>query len=71
MKIIQKNSECIGCGVCVAVCPEFWEMQDDAKAKPKLGKKNTNGDFEFEVDEVGCNKDAAESCPVQVISLGD
>lgn len=70
MKIIQKHEECIGCGTCVALCPKFWEMGDDGKAYPKGGKKNLKtGDWELEVEKVGCNKDAAEACPVNVISI--
>ncbi len=71
-KIIQNYEECIGCGTCVALCPKFWEMADDeAKARPKLGKKNEEGNYEFEVEDkkIGCNKDAAEACPVQVIKI--
>ena len=70
-RIIQDHEGCIGCGTCVILCPDFWEMGDDMKAHPKQGKKNPEGDYEFEVDEkdVGCNKEAAEACPVQVIKI--
>lgn len=71
-KIIQKYGECIGCGTCVALCPKFWEMVDcDMKARPIGGKKNKAGEYELEVDEesLGCNKDAEDACPVQIIKI--
>jgi ferredoxin len=70
-KIIQDYKGCIGCGTCVALCPEFWEMNDeDMKARPINGKKNEKtGNYELETKNVGCNKDAADACPVRVISV--
>lgn len=58
-KITQDHEKCIGCGTCVALCPENWEMQDDGKARPK---KTT-------VEEIGCNQQAADSCPVACIHI--
>lgn len=58
-KIMQDHEICIGCGNCVAVCPENWEMGKDGKAKPK----------KTVVKEVGCNKAAAEGCPVECIHI--
>ncbi len=71
-KVVQKHEECIGCGTCVAMCPKFWEMGEDGKAYLKGGKKNSEtGEYEMEVKEWECNKDAADACPVQIISLRD
>lgn len=71
-KIIQNHKDCIGCGTCVALCPEFWEMNGDGKVRPKLSRQNSvTGNLEFEVEEkdASCNKEAADSCPVQVIEI--
>ncbi len=57
-KIIHDREKCIGCGACVSVC-DNWEMGDDGKAKLK----------KTEVEEVGCNKEAVEICPVQCIKI--
>lgn len=53
------KDECIGCGSCAAVCPDFFEMSDDGKANFK-GK---------EVNDLGCIKEASEICPVNAIQI--
>lgn len=68
-KVIQNHEGCIGCGTCVALCPKFWEWNEDGKATLKGGKKNKKGELELEVKEAECSKDAAEACPVQVIRI--
>jgi len=55
--MVKINKEkCIGCGACVSICSEVFEMADDGKAKVKA-QKNT-----------GCVKEAINSCPVDAIS---
>ena len=52
-------SLCEGCGSCVAVCPEVFELRDDGKA------------WVIGVDK--CNtcdcQEAADICPVQAITF--
>jgi len=62
---------CIGCAACEAVAPEFWEMNQDGKSDIKRGKNLENGCQELEIDEKNYaeNKEAADSCPVNVIHL--
>jgi len=69
MKIIHEREKCIGCGSCVALCPKFWEMAEDGKSTLKNAAKNEEGNYELEVKEAGCNQEAADSCPVQIIHL--
>ncbi len=57
--IKQDHEKCVGCGACVAVCSDNWEIGEDGKARPKNQK----------VEEIGCNKEAMEACPVQCISI--
>jgi len=68
VKIIHDRDVCIGCGACVAVCSAYWEMGDDGKSKLK-GAKNNGGKFELQAKEPACNKDAAQSCPVNCIHI--
>ncbi|MFQ5647822.1 MAG: ferredoxin [Candidatus Aenigmatarchaeota archaeon] len=63
-EIIHKRDGCIGCGACAAACPEFWEMGSDGKSTLKGNKGN-----KLKLDEPGCNKEAADACPVGVIEV--
>jgi len=56
-KIEVDLEKCIGCGICTS-CDNF-EMQDDGKAHAK----------QAEVDEVGGNQEAADSCPEGAIKV--
>lgn len=60
-EIVQERTKCIGCGACVATCPDNWEMAKDGKSKPK---KKIISQKEF-----GCNKAAADICPVSIIHI--
>jgi len=68
-KVIHQKDKCIGCGTCIAVCPGFWHMGDDGKASLKDAKDVGEGKFELEIEDIGCNKEAAASCPVQIITI--
>ena len=61
-KIEMVEGECIGCGLCASLCPDNWEtVEKDGQLKAK--PKNT------EIEELGCNRDAAEQCPVNCIHI--
>ena len=56
--VVDKD-KCIGCGLCVSLCPDVFELGEDGKSRVK------NPD--------GCNacdcKEVAESCPAGAIKL--
>jgi len=55
--VVKINRElCIGCGACQSICPEVFEIDDEAKAII-LTKKNSL-----------CIKEAIDSCPAEAIS---
>ena len=54
-KIIQQRDKCIGCGTCVAVCPDFWQMGSDGKSNLKGAKDAGGNKFELETGNAGCN----------------
>ena len=57
-KIVHEVEKCIGCGSCASICPENWELKG-GKSKPK----------KIEMEEIGCNQEAADACPVQCIHI--
>lgn len=56
-KVKVDDSLCTGCGLCVANCPEVFEMGDDSLAH-------------VIADKCSCDlKEVAEQCPVNAISV--
>lgn len=51
------EEKCIGCGMCVSVCPEVFKLEN-GKSHVIKSKKNP---------APNCVKEAAESCPVGAI----
>ncbi len=58
-KIKVDKKKCIGCGACVNVCNNFKLV--NGKSVPK--KAN--------VEKITCEKKAANSCPVDAISISN
>ena len=56
-KIEVDKNNCIGCAACTVACNNF--VMDGDKAKP----------VKAEVDELTCNQEAADSCPVTAIKI--
>lgn len=67
----QDRPNCIGCGACVAVAPNHWEVSEDGKVSIINGKKRQDGFEEKTINkqELQENTEAAESCPVNVIHI--
>ncbi|MDZ7738113.1 MAG: ferredoxin [Bacteroidales bacterium] len=57
IKKVWIEEGCTSCGLCEDICPEVFEMEDEAVVK---------SDADFEANE-DCITEAAESCPVDVI----
>jgi ferredoxin len=53
------QASCIGCGACVATCPECFDM-DEKKGKAKAKKPKCDSP---------CAQDAADNCPVEAIAV--
>lgn len=65
---------CIGAAACVAVDPDNWAIVEDGKVDLKDSKQDTKTKFFIrEIDEIELQKwkEAAESCPVNVIHIID
>jgi ferredoxin len=53
---VNKNG-CIGCGICVGLCPETFVFDADGKSEV-INTATTD-----------CAKEAAKACPVNVITV--
>jgi ferredoxin len=60
MRVSVDEDSCTGCGLCVDVCPELFEMEGDI-ARAKVS--------EVPEGQEDCAEEAAESCPVEAIDL--
>ncbi len=59
VKIKQDHDKCIGCGACASICPDNWEDKENGKYGP----------IKTTVKDVGCNQEAADTCPVSCIKV--
>ena len=70
VKVIFEKNKCIGCGSCATVCPKFWGLDTQGKARLKKAKRNADTkNQELEVEKVDCNKEAMNNCPAQCIHI--
>lgn len=60
MKVEIDRDGCIGCGLCAATCSEVFRISDDGLAEVYASPS------EGSAEEV---KEAAENCPVSVITI--
>lgn len=60
MRATIDENTCSGCGLCEEICPAVFELADDV-AKVKLDPVPAD-------QEAGC-REAADSCPVEAITL--
>lgn len=71
LRIIFKQSECIGCDVCCDVAPNYWFMNEEGLAELHTVLK-INGNLQFgegfEEDREAL-KEAEENCPVTIIRI--
>jgi ferredoxin len=63
VKATVDKSLCLGCGVCVEVCPEVFEIGDDNTAQAKTTPVPAGA-------EESC-RDAADQCPESAIKIED
>jgi len=59
IKKVWIEEGCTACGLCAAICPEVFKMDDEAVIKK---------DADLASNEAGI-KEAAESCPVEIIKF--
>lgn len=62
MKAAIDRDGCISCGLCASICSEVFRMGDDGPAEVYVD--------EVPESAVDSAKEAEESCPVSVITVG-
>jgi len=62
IKKVWIEEECTACELCVDTCPDVFEMGDET------AQIISGADLEANED---CIREAAESCPVEVIKFGE
>ena len=70
-QIQHDRPNCIGCAACAAVAPDFWTMDEDGKSDIVGCRKRDDEWEELDIEEKDfqANKEAADSCPVNVIHI--
>lgn len=66
-KITLERNKCTSCGTCEDLCPEHFELAEDAFAHIKGSKKAEVEELELEDED--CFMDAAENCPAMCIHV--
>ncbi|MBT8508330.1 ferredoxin [Methanomicrobiaceae archaeon CYW5] len=71
-KVSIDREECTGCSQCWEDCPEVFEEGPDDNLSRIVKKYRTDDDGaegDIPDDLVECARDAADSCPVEVITV--
>ncbi len=61
MKAIVKREDCISCGLCVSVCPEVFELDDEDISTVIQDPIDANNEDSA--------REAADGCPTDAISI--
>lgn len=70
----HKRKDCIWCASCVVIASENWEMShDDGLATLKWAQRKWDEFMvgQIDQDQLEANREAAASCPTEVIYISD
>tara|TARA_Y100000310_G_scaffold278642_1_gene297185 strand:+ start:10350 stop:10580 length:231 start_codon:yes stop_codon:yes gene_type:complete len=68
-KVVHFKQDCISCGACAAIAPDYWEMDEEAIAQLK-GSTEVGDHWERKIEsdqDREENQEAADVCPVNII----
>jgi ferredoxin len=74
MKVTIDRKNCTSCGTCWDTCPAFFEENPDDHFSQVMEKFRLNGTIAEGTapeDLEACVTEAADLCPVQIITLGE
>ena len=69
--IIHLKKDCISCGACAAIAPEYWELDEEGLANLK-GSSTVDGHQELNIsteEARAINQEAVDCCPVNIIHI--
>ncbi|MHA1505848.1 MAG: ferredoxin [Candidatus Asgardarchaeia archaeon] len=70
---IKSRDSCISDGVCIALCPDIFEWSEDGKVQIveefRIEKSDVNVGKVEDPALIHCARQAADSCPMQVIEI--
>jgi len=71
LRVFQQRIKCIGCGNCVEVAPNTWEMNKEDGKADLTNAKERNGFYTLITsdDESDANVEAQNICPVKIIKV--
>ena len=70
-KVVHFKKDCISCGACAAISPDYFEMDDEGLAELK-GSTIVDDHQELDInteEAKAMNQEAADVCPVQIIHV--
>lgn len=73
-KITITRTDCTSCTSCWSVCPDIFEEDPDDGLSRIVEEFRTGGDpaiGEVTADHEACAQEAADSCPVSIITVSD
>jgi ferredoxin len=72
MKVLIDRSTCVSCGSCWETCPEFFEQNLEDSFSQIIEKYRSCGNIAEgnpPCESEACAQDAADLCPVAIISI--
>ena len=72
-KLRHLKNDCIACGACASIAPDFWKLDADGYASI-IDYDGQDGDYfykEISSEDVPDNQDAADLCPVNIIFVDE
>ncbi|HPS22013.1 MAG TPA: ferredoxin [Methanoregulaceae archaeon] len=72
MKVIIDRLNCVSCGTCWEICPDFFEENPDDSFSQVIERFRIEGNNAGGIPPIeleACTVDAADLCPASVISI--
>lgn len=67
MKVTVSQEECIGCGMCIDICPKVFKYNDDFKSEVIESSAEETNETENKEEIKEKVEEAKNACPVDAI----